>query len=540
MSSTARKEHAVVDEEITFALCVVLIVIAIGLELILWKSHTHNGFSSIAFTNLSVSEASQFLGSFIPNLIFQPLLWVMGSSYDELKVVQSLLQRRWALAAASLVLISSSVFSPFAGSLFTVRLTPINSTVPVISAGSIAFNEIAFNAPATFISAAGGVDSLIFEEQNLPKFILRDEQSSTSGWTVPPFKPAPGVSTASNGSSLVYFNTQAINMQVQCVPAKISDLTASSTNDSWAFDASLSDDCLDHFRGTADSLATYWIGVLAWADPPCINVINPAVSVPANLSINQQPMAIGFIANRTVASGAFCYATQTVYDSMAIFDLVGGQLANVTNLQEVQDHPVNGFAYNGVSLTDSSYAVGLAVGDAVVTTAGINATKEGIDIQQQNEIMAGGERLIQIVENALLIYLLSAAGRILVLTPASPGTGTLAIEQAKLHAYPPAIHSLAILCFLSGLLFTFAFILHQRQRRRLCLADRPGTTIGAVAAMLSERSLLVNRLKPHYTMEDIERELTGMKFGLNPHTGTIELEDEAENSDDKEPAGGEN
>ncbi|KAF8289578.1 hypothetical protein DL93DRAFT_2092137 [Clavulina sp. PMI_390] len=154
--------------------------------------------------------------------------------------------------------------------------------------------------------------------------------------------------------------------------------------------------------------------------------------------------------------------------------------------------------------------------------------------------MSGGEKLVQIVENALLIYLLSAAGRILVLSPSPPGTGTLAIEQAKLHAYPPAIHSLAILCALSGLLFTFAFILHQRQRRGLYLVDRPGTTIGAVAAMLSDRSLLVDRLKPHYTMEDIDRELKGMTFGLNSRTGAIELEDELETNDEKEPTGGEN
>ncbi|KAF8289576.1 hypothetical protein DL93DRAFT_2174269 [Clavulina sp. PMI_390] len=108
MSSAVPKEHAVVDEEsasgegkkrehwvpfmlstpITVALCVVLIGVAMGLELILWKSHKHNGFSSISFTNLSASEASQFLKSFLPNLIFVPILYVMRNSYQELKVVQ--------------------------------------------------------------------------------------------------------------------------------------------------------------------------------------------------------------------------------------------------------------------------------------------------------------------------------------------------------------------------------------------------------------------------------------------------------------------
>ncbi|KAF8289577.1 hypothetical protein DL93DRAFT_1142649 [Clavulina sp. PMI_390] len=163
-------------------------------------------------------------------------------------------------------------------------------------------------------------------------------------------QPAPGVSTASNGTSLIHFNTQAINMQVQCVPAKISNLTASSTNTSWAFDTSLASNCSNSFTGFADADATYWIGTMGGASTPCIGSINPEITFPANISINQRPMVVGFIANRTIASAVYCYATQTVFDSVATFDLVGGQLASVTDLREVKDHPVNGFAYNGYVL----------------------------------------------------------------------------------------------------------------------------------------------------------------------------------------------
>ncbi|KAF8289581.1 hypothetical protein DL93DRAFT_2092140 [Clavulina sp. PMI_390] len=65
--------------------------------------------------------------------------------------------------------------------------------------------------------------------------------------------------------------------------------------------------------------------------------------VPTGLSEDQYPMVVGVIANRTVASGAFCYATQTVYDSVAAFDLVSGHLAGVTTGQERTEHPASGF-----------------------------------------------------------------------------------------------------------------------------------------------------------------------------------------------------
>ncbi|KAF8289580.1 hypothetical protein DL93DRAFT_1142697 [Clavulina sp. PMI_390] len=143
----------------------------------------------------------------------------MAKSYQELKVVQPYVEllrgsappeysitsnyalegifsvfwsswsrRQWALTATSVAILWSSIISPFAGSLFTVKLSLISSTIPVISAGIIELNTEALGAPATFISAAGGADSMIFEEQPLPKFIIRDVGSSTSGWTVAPFK----------------------------------------------------------------------------------------------------------------------------------------------------------------------------------------------------------------------------------------------------------------------------------------------------------------------------------------------------------------
>ncbi|KAF8318775.1 hypothetical protein DL93DRAFT_2153686 [Clavulina sp. PMI_390] len=550
---------------VTAALCFVLVMIGISLEVVLWKSNKNNGFASISsFVNISANEASQFLKSFVPNLIFVPVLYVMRKSYQELKVLQpyvelshgsvppefsitsryasqsplsiirtSWTRRQWVLTSTSLVLLWSGVFSSFAGSLFTVRLSQVTSTIPVNSAGAVGFNNIAFGSPATFVAAAGGIDSLILEGQKLPTFIFKDGGSVTSGWTLAAFKPGNEVDISSNGTSFVFLETQAINMHVQCLPANISSLTAGSDGESWSFVASLSSTCSETYNGTITSDFTSWLGVMADANPSCINTINPNVTVPSNLPVTQNPISMGFIANRTSASAAFCYATQTVYTGLAGFDLVAGQLVNITNLKPDQNNSLNGFAYNGVRFTNSfaqstiANAVGLAVGDAVINNAGINPKVVGIDEEQQNRIIAaGGEALVPLVENALLIYLLSAASRILVGSTAITGQGSLVVEEARLHAYAPSVHSLAILCILSGLLFAFAFVIHARERRGLYLVDRPGTTVGAVAAMLSDRSSFISFLTPLDTMKDIDRKLEGKTFGLNPHTGAIEFQEE--------------
>lgn len=120
----------------------------------------------------------------------------------------------------------------------------------------------------------------------------------------------------------------------------------------------------------------------------------------------------------------------------------------------------------------------------------------------------------------------------------------------------PAIHTLAVLCALSGLILIFVFILHGMEQRALHLVDRPGT-IGVIGAMLSARSgssgafspfnrrplsssttssfvkrnssstetSFLHLLDPNDTNEGIQKKLKGKEFRLNPVTGAIEIDD---------------
>ena len=97
-----------------------------------------------------------------------------------------------------------------------------------------------------------------------------------------------------------------------------------------------------------------------------------------------------------------------------------------------------------------------------------------------------------------------------------------------------AIHALTALCATGGVILIIAFVMHARERQRLHLVDRPGTTIGAVGAMLSHTSgpsarqsghpdLFLDLLRPQDTIKDVKAKLENKQFRLNPNTGALEM-----------------
>lgn len=83
-----------------------------------------------------------------------------------------------------------------------------------------------------------------------------------------------------------------------------------------------------------------------------------------------------------------------------------------------------------------------------------------------------------------------------------------------------AVHVLAVICIVTGLTLALVFYLHAQQRRFLYLADRP-TTLGVVGALMS-KSHVSELLNPQDTNKEIERKLSGMRFGIDRETGGIE------------------
>ncbi|KAF8318774.1 hypothetical protein DL93DRAFT_2153685 [Clavulina sp. PMI_390] len=539
-------------------LCVLLVAVAMALELVLWGSKKHNGFASFSSTGPDANKAAQFLKSFVPILVFIPIVFAMRSAYDALREVQpyvdlahgssqahnsitlpymaqspfevlpaSVSRRHWVLVATSLVLVWSTFFSSLAGSLFTVQLSTVNATVAVISAGNIGNNTDAYRTPASFISAAGGTDFIIYSAESLPAYTFKANGGVTDGWTA---INAP----TSSGTSSLFYETEAIHVQVQCASATVSGLTAGAAG-AYAFNATLSPNCWENFTGTLPTDFTSWFGFMGDASPSCINAINPNISVPTNLTAQQDPVAISFIANRTAASSAFCFATQAVFSALAEYDIGGNRLGQLTNLKLVANHPINGFTANGLRFSDPTTmgvianAIGYTIADAVISDVGKNTTIASVNETVRDQTLSnGGAALVRSVENAFLIYLLSLAGRIFVQDTPIYGEGTSVTQQARIHAFAPTIHVLAVLCLLSAVLFAFAFILHARERRPLYLAGPPSASIGSVAAMLSERSQFMTLLSPYNTPQDINRKLKGKTFSLNPHTGKVELHHETQ------------
>lgn len=84
----------------------------------------------------------------------------------------------------------------------------------------------------------------------------------------------------------------------------------------------------------------------------------------------------------------------------------------------------------------------------------------------------------------------------------------------------PAVHILAILLLLTGIILSYLFQVHSKQHRKLHLTDRP-TTLGVVGALLS-RSRVAELLDPRDTNEEIEKKLSGLRFGIDKETGAIE------------------
>lgn len=112
------------------------------------------------------------------------------------------------------------------------------------------------------------------------------------------------------------------------------------------------------------------------------------------------------------------------------------------------------------------------------------------------------------------------------------------LSLAFVPSSDPAIHALAMLCLVSGIILAVVQVMHYRARRPLYLIDRPGTTIGAVGAMLSQGASaprtpggfhdnphsFIALLDPRDTNDDVEEKLKNKRFRLNPHSGTVELE----------------
>lgn len=151
----------------------------------------------------------------------------------------------------------------------------------------------------------------------------------------------------SDGSANVTVDTQVLNIHVQCVPATITPIKQGD-NDTWTFGASLSQSCSETFSGQISGGFSGWLGVMAAADLSCVPLINSTAPSAAGLPAPQRPIAIGFSANGTAASAAFCYGYQKVFNATASYNLGTGRVnTQLTNVKYIANHPLEQYVMNG-------------------------------------------------------------------------------------------------------------------------------------------------------------------------------------------------
>lgn len=157
------------------------------------------------------------------------------------------------------------------------------------------------------------------------------------------------VSTISDGTAYINVNTQLLNIQVECIPSKISNITLGPTGN-FSFSTSLSSTCRQTFSGTVRPNYSAWLGVFSQADPSCVRVINSSAPSIDQVTLRNglAPVAIGFMANGTVASAAYCYGYQRVFNSTVQFDFrLGRMVPPLENAVYIPGHALEQYVLNG-------------------------------------------------------------------------------------------------------------------------------------------------------------------------------------------------
>lgn len=160
----------------------------------------------------------------------------------------------------------------------------------------------------------------------------------------------PGnVSMIADGTAYLNVDTQVLNVQAECFPANISNISLGPTGN-FSFSASLSSSCRETYSGTLEAGSSAWLGTFAFADLSCVHDINSNAPSINNYTggYSVAPVAFGFMANGTAASTAFCYGYQRVFNATVKFDLrLGAAVWPLENVTYISDHPLEQFVING-------------------------------------------------------------------------------------------------------------------------------------------------------------------------------------------------
>lgn len=217
---------------------------------------------------------------------------------------------------------------------------------------------------------------------NLPPFVVIDVNDTTQGWMIPAFTvrvfseekwhpmtrlhlyfqvpQVPGnVSLISDGAAYINVETQVLNVQAECHPAKISNVSLEPTGN-LSFYASLSSTCSQRYTAIIFTNFTAWRGAFDFASFSCVHDISSTAPSTDNYTLSSfepvAPVVFGFVANETAVSAAFCYGYQRAYNATVKFDLrLGTAVWPLVNLTYIPGHDLEQFTLNGYVPIDFPY-----------------------------------------------------------------------------------------------------------------------------------------------------------------------------------------
>lgn len=141
-----------------------------------------------------------------------------------------------------------------------------------------------------------------------------------------------------------------LNIQVQCVPAKILQNNPVTPVNIRGFGAYLSDSCAMTFSLQGKINITAWSGLMDVVGPAsaCLPLINSTALSAPDLPSPQLPVAVGFALDYWTVSAVFCSGYQRVFSARAGLDLrLGRAMPTLENLIYIPGHPLEQYVLNG-------------------------------------------------------------------------------------------------------------------------------------------------------------------------------------------------
>jgi hypothetical protein len=516
--------------------CLLLGAIGVGLEIARVISKDNGGFH-LPQKNVFSFASIQFLTSFIPSLLFVPLaimfrafdgsirMWHPylllsrgNASADETillnyigdsrpyGIYNALKFKHRFIIISGLTALTSLLFQPMAGAVFSVKQLPRSSAATAQSIRTIGLSPEVTDL-TSFAASAGYAEAAVFNNIADPSFIH-------NCWAIAEFVFPTNLYL--NGTMGI--NTTGIKILPNCaIPNQLS-VTSSNANSSTISATSVNGCSLRLSLNPNDAEQQYGV----------VNV--PRCGTNTSDVAFQSVFFWFWQKSSNSTSAVFCQPAMELFDVTAFAALNNNSLTNVTIIDNypkannVSGPPLNGVTYNGL-IFDASTDVNVQ--------SRANSIRSGIPtaiFRQAQQAPGGLQSVFQnssgflgLTEQIYTQHLALAAKSNYFIPQNNTANAVLTELVPRLCVQSLAAHVLATICMGVASVVLVLHYMHFRQRRDVNLTHPPGSIGSAMA--LTAHSGFGELLLPYDNMEAFSRALAPLRFCLDRRTGAIVVDD---------------